>query len=119
MKWNIDREILKLEPEGAAGTMINRVLMDVKLFKESGIKPTPAQLERGHGHVWCIALGKVLMPKAFFYGHTIREAFLKARKAAKAGKLFAPWGEKVEVRGYPPKKHRRRRERPRPAATAG
>jgi len=108
MKWNIDCEIAKLEPSTAPGTQINRVLADVASMKNFGVKPTPAQIDRGHGNIWVVALGYSYMPKAFFYGHTIREAFLKARKAAKQSKLakHTPWGSQAFIPKKKVGKHR-------------
>lgn len=100
MKWDIDEKLAQLENDtGAAGTMITRCIMDVDLMTREGVKPTAAQRERGHGNIWCIAVGRALMPKAMFYGQTIRTAFLKALKTAKSRKgLRTPWGEKIELR---------------------
>jgi hypothetical protein len=93
-KWDIDNLLRKLEPEYGAGTSLERVVMDFEVLKKEGLKPTEAQLKRGTANVWCLGLGFLGMPKAFFYGQTIRQAFLRARKAAKANKLaeYTPWG---------------------------
>jgi hypothetical protein len=100
MKWDIDTELLKLEPETIAGTQIVRVYMDVSIMLKEGLRPTPAQKERGAGLVWSIALGQIRMPKAFFYGQTIRQAFLRACKAMRKPRaLLSPWGDVIKVRG--------------------
>jgi hypothetical protein len=69
--------------------------MGVDLMARERIKPTADQLEKGGGFVWCLALGFSTRPKALFYAHTIREAFLKANRAAKKQTLgqHTPWGE--------------------------
>jgi len=94
MKWDIDRELRRLEPETAAGTTINRVLADIASMKQHGVEPTPAQLANGCGTIWVVGLGFIHQPKAFFYAQTIRKAFLKARQAYKASRLDeqTPWG---------------------------
>ncbi len=93
MKWDIDREIAALEPDFLKGTTISRILMEVGSMKRDGVKPTPEQVERGHGTVWCLGLGQQHLAKAWFYGQTIREAFLKARKAHRENRLteHTPW----------------------------
>jgi hypothetical protein len=93
-KWNIDKQLAKLEPGDTAGTLIQRVLADVAFMTAHGVKPTPEQLERGHGNIWCVGLGFMNEPKVTFYGQTIREAFLRARKAAKKDReaMSTPWG---------------------------
>ncbi len=87
MKWDIDRELSRLEPETAAGTTIQRVLMEVATMVRHGVEPTPLQKQRGFATVWVVGLGFLNEPKAFFYAQTIRKAFLKARKAYKASRL--------------------------------
>jgi hypothetical protein len=96
-KWDIDKALQKLEPIRAAGTMIERAMVEVDVMKTKGVKPTPLQVEKGYGMLWCVGLGIMGMPKAFFYGQTIRQAFLRARKAAKTDKLaeYTPWGSQV------------------------
>ena len=96
MNWDIDAELYKLEPGPGhgAGTSITRVMADLKFMKSNGVEPTPLQLERDGGMIWCVGLGFAWAPKAFFYGQTIYEAVQKARKAAKQDKLaeHTPWG---------------------------
>lgn len=90
MKWNVDRTIEKLEPSMALtvpGTRFERVIMDTSLMKQYGVKPTPAQVKRGHGILWSMSLGVMGCPKAFFYGQTIRELCLKASRDARKGVL--------------------------------
>lgn len=94
MRWDPDRELAKFEPERCRGTSFTRVYLSADLFEQYKVKLTPQQVERGGGDVWCLSLGLSYAPKAFFYGQTMREAFLKARKAAKKEELAAhtPWG---------------------------
>lgn len=116
MKWDIDRELRRLEPETAAGTTINRVLSDLAAMKRHGVEPTPEQVAKGCGTIWVVGLGFIHEPKAFFYAQTIRKAFLKARKAYKASRLaeHTPWGSQP----FRPKPRQRRGRERRPAATA-
>jgi len=128
MKWDIDKALKSYEPESCPGTTISRVLMGTDLFQRHGIKlPHASKLSKKPSgntvsvevdevvtmipfveskiesmSVWCLAIGFVMEPKAFFYGLTIRECFLKARKAAKAGALAqaTPWGKQA----FKPKK---------------
>jgi len=96
-KWNIDKSIVRLEPDSAPGTSIERVLMDTGVMKTRGLKPTSKQSLEGQGVVWCMGVGFLGQPKAYFYGQTIREAFLRARKAAKKDRLaeHTPWGSQA------------------------
>jgi hypothetical protein len=93
-KWDIDRELLRVEPESCPGTTIQRVMLDVKFLTNANaktraqfgggrIKPTAEELERGWIRAWCLAVGAEHLPKAFFYDRTIRGAYLQARKALK------------------------------------
>lgn len=97
MKWDVDKALQLLEsfvPTNCPGTIVQRVLMCVKLFPENGLKlPAPkAELDaRGVSvlvapksvMVWSLAIGILMEPKEAFYGLTIRECFLKARIALK------------------------------------
>lgn len=99
MKWDIDKALAGgFEPESCPGTGITRIYVDVGILKSDGIKVTPADIERGGANIWCLALGKSYERKAFFYGRTIRAAWLAARKALKK-----PWAPKA-------KKERRKRK---------
>jgi hypothetical protein len=107
MKWDIDRELARLEPERAKGTTIQRVLVDTKMIgptaakehrsKYGHIKLAPEERARDCVVLWSVGLGYMHEAKAFFYGKTIREAFLQARKAVKAKKLaeHTPWGKQA------------------------
>lgn len=76
MKWDIDKEIKKLEHYSVPGTMITRVLVSKELCEKYNL-PEP---EKGKESilVWCIAIGLISMPKRFFYGETIKEAHDRA-----------------------------------------
>jgi hypothetical protein len=109
MKWDIDREILKLETETIPGTTLSRSLMDASILEEDGVygvRLTPEQKRQGYGLIWCLSVGKMGRPKVFFYGQTIRQCYLKAIKAAKMkhGRLKAPWGEEIELKRFRSKK---------------
>lgn len=113
MRWNIDKELAQFEPETAAGTSITRIIMDLTMMKREGITPTAAQIERGTGVIWCLGIGYCYSPKAFFYAQTIRSAFLKARRAAKAKQLavHTPWGVQnflPKLKRHKPKERKRK-----------
>ena len=100
-KWDIDRELARLEPDRCPGTTIQRATLDVKLLtnpayksRYGNIEPTMDELDRGWVRTWCLAIGFEGSPKAFFYARSIRSAYLQARKAAKTDKLAeaTPWG---------------------------
>ena len=81
MKWDIDKAIKSFEAPGLApGTTITRTLMDVEIMKREGLKPTADHIKNGQGMVWSVAIGRMGLPKVFFYGLTIRAAFLRAKK---------------------------------------
>lgn len=46
--------------------------------------------EMGGGLGWCLAVGRMSMPKSFFYAKTINGCFAKARNAAAKGETEAP-----------------------------
>jgi len=100
-KWDIDKELARLEPDSCPGTTIQRATLDVKLLtnpayktRYGNIEPTLDELNRGWVRTWCLAIGFEHAPKAFFYARSIRSAYLQARKAAKSDKLAeaTPWG---------------------------
>jgi hypothetical protein len=81
MRWNIDKSLAALEVgQSVPGTALQRVLMDAAIMIQEGLKPKSEHLERGHGFVWCLSIGLAYERKFFFHGHTIREAYLRARK---------------------------------------
>lgn len=100
-KWDIDRELPRMEPDSCPGTSIERIMVGVDLLKSTktravygNVRPTPEELAHGHVKMWCLGLGYSYMARAFFYDRTIRGAYLQARKAMKAKNLAAhtPWG---------------------------
>jgi hypothetical protein len=95
MKWDIDKALRPYEPDSLPGTTLTRIYLDVACLKRDKLKITPETLERGGVNGWCLGIGHIHLAKAFFYGLTIRECFLRARKAAKADKLAeaTPWGK--------------------------
>lgn len=126
-KWDIDRELKRLEPESCPGTTVERALVDVKLITSPDtrvrygggkIKLTPQEIERGHLTLWCLSIGLSYQPKAMFYDRTIRGAYLQARKAAKLGKLAAatPWGRQDFT---PPKRKAKKLDRRRARSRTG
>jgi len=77
--WDIDEELETIEAKfGVPGTIIQRVLVDPNFMKAYGLTPTPEQLKRFSGVVWCIGIGQMQAPKKFYYGHTLREAVTNA-----------------------------------------
>lgn len=46
--------------------------------------------EQGGGLGWCLAVGRMEMPKIFFYSKSIVGAFAKARNAARKGHIEPP-----------------------------
>lgn len=119
MKWDIDRELARLEPESCPGTTLQRATLDVKLLTNGDpaylarygggrIKPTPKELEQGWVRAWSLALGFDGQAKAFFYDRTIRGVYLQARKAAKLNKLAeaTPWGRQAFIPPKPKAKNR-------------
>ena len=105
-RWDIDRDLRLLEPDTLKGTSLQRILVDTKLITNPMAKSETAR-RRDFGHIrltrkelteqsimlWCLGVGYAGMPKAFFYGTTIRQAYLEARKAVKLQKLaqHTPW----------------------------
>lgn len=84
MKWDIDKALKALELDYIVpGTSFNRVLLDVSLMEEKGLKPTAQEKGRECIRVWSMGIGRLLEAKEFFYARTIREAYLKARRFLK------------------------------------
>lgn len=84
MKWDIDKALKALELEYIVpGTSFSRVLLDVGLMEREGMKPTAKEKEDRSIRAWCFGIGRLLEAKEFFYGRTIREAYLKARRFLK------------------------------------
>lgn len=112
MKWDIDKVLKDFEPESAPGTIITRTIMDVLLLRKHGIKPTEKEGDQGFAVVWSVGLGSMQSPKAFFYGRTIRGAFLRARQVAKMKGGFeaaTPWGAQTFQPNLKPKSREDRR----------
>jgi hypothetical protein len=110
MKWDIDKALEVLEPMTLKGTSIQRCLVGVELLGVKAgatpyqepyrhIKPTSEEVARGHVTLWSLGVGYASMPKAFFYGRTIREAYLQAFRAMKTSTLakHTPWGKQAFV----------------------
>ena len=99
---DIDKEILSLEPEHLAGTIISRVLVGVDIMNREGLVPSSKQYLEGGGIVWVLGVGRLNQPKAYFYGHTIEDAVTRAKKVVLAGDLQDVWGipvRKLATRG--------------------
>jgi Asp-tRNA(Asn)/Glu-tRNA(Gln) amidotransferase A subunit family amidase len=94
VKWDPDKALAALEPSSCPGTGFTRLHLPVSFMTTVGLKPTAAEVERGGTNAWCLSIGYAYAPKAFFYGRTMRDTFLKARRAVKGKALrtFTPWG---------------------------
>ena len=83
MKWDIDHSLREIEHEIIPGTQIVRCIVQVPWMEALRIPPTPDEITKGSAMLWSVAIGTLLAPKGFFYGRTIRKAYLCARKAMK------------------------------------
>ncbi len=126
-RWDIDRDLRPLEPDTLKGTSFQRVLVETKLITNPMAKSEISR-RRDFGHIklsreeltkesvmlWSLGIGYAGQPKAFFYGTTIRQAYLEARKAVKLQKLaqHTPWERQAftpSLRKKPKKKEKRPR----------
>jgi hypothetical protein len=83
--WNIDKAIVQLEkavlrPGAVSGTMLTRGLLDHSMFPRFGLKIPADRQDRECTLVWTLSLGELLERKHFFYGLTLRAAYLAARR---------------------------------------
>jgi len=83
--WNIDKSLVQLEnailrPGAVSGTMLTRGLLDHSMFPRFGLKIPASRQDHQCTLVWTLALGELLEPKHFFYGLTLRAAYLAARR---------------------------------------
>jgi hypothetical protein len=74
----LEQQIAALEAtiEGVSGLTITRCIMDSSLLDKFEITP-PTEVKESY-LVWSVAVGRMLMPKRFFYGWTIAEALDRA-----------------------------------------
>ena len=86
MKWDVDRALEQLEgllkspvSNVPPGTGVTRVYAETAFAYQHGIKPRTG--DDPYILLWCLSVGYLMKPKEFFYGRTIREVYLKARKA--------------------------------------
>jgi hypothetical protein len=99
MKWDIDKELHRFEPDSAPGTMLQRVLMDAAVAKREGLHvPDDA---RDPIIAWSLGVGVNSEPKHFVFGLTIRACFLRLRKLVRAGlplnpQVFPRLGKRVK-----------------------
>jgi hypothetical protein len=84
-KWDIDKELGALEKlsQRVPGTILNRTLVPPSILQRSGLKLTKEEAQKDTLNVWSLGLGGHLDPKDFFFGRTLREVYLQARKALK------------------------------------
>lgn len=113
MKWDIDKAIRALENSGISGTGVNRVFCsDRHTMERLGVRPRKGEEQ---ALLWCIGFGKIPSSKAEFHDHTIRGAYLRARKAIrKFSKLeLEHYGIRVPQRskGYLEARKLRRRKK--------
>jgi hypothetical protein len=78
--WNIDDDIATIESlcRGVPGTSISRVLAISDFAYSQGVK-----WQKGDGAsllLWCLGFGRYQESRRFFYGRTIRECVLKAKR---------------------------------------
>lgn len=73
--------ILELGCAGIAGTVIQRIVTDREFCQRHSV--TVPMYATPNQTIWCLALGGMNEPKAFFYGATIREAVSNAEKEMK------------------------------------
>ena len=85
MRWDIDKKLSDLLASGAADPSITIANLDRAQWQSQGLS-LPKRVDVGQSwiKVWCIALGYSNQDKLVTYGFTIREAYLKARKAIKS-----------------------------------
>lgn len=89
MKWDVDKELKRYEPNRMNGTILQRVVLDRQTALREGLK-IPEADAFGGVYVWCLAVGCVHQAKHFVYGMTIRECLLRIRKQVKLGLEFNP-----------------------------
>lgn len=74
----LEERIELLELSAGMGTILQRIVTDKMFCQKHGVTlsfyAVPEQT------IWCLALGRPLEPKTFFYGLTIREAVSNAEK---------------------------------------
>ncbi|HVI41919.1 MAG TPA: hypothetical protein VM577_14810 [Anaerovoracaceae bacterium] len=84
--WNLDNEIKDLEKTlevyGHFEISAYRITMARDRMKVFGLTPLSYQCSGASYPVWVVSLGSELMPNPFYYGHTVRDAWLKAKEAA-------------------------------------
>jgi hypothetical protein len=93
MKWDIDKALRQLEDPRASGTAIDRILVDAtnpQLLAD--LRLTTPKTSETAAVAWAVGIGKSAQRKLFFYGWTIREAYLKARREVKKMTLSAREG---------------------------
>lgn len=92
MKWDIDKAISAMEATGGPGSVIERILVNPEnqgVLANLGLKVSPALKAKAKEQnlqlvpVWAFGIGKSAQRKLFFHAWTIREAYLKARRALK------------------------------------
>jgi hypothetical protein len=88
MKWDIDKALDALENTGAPGTVIERIQVDPEdevVLKQIALKVTPGVRRKYESQryfpVRVVGIGKLQERKLWFHGWTIREAYLRARRA--------------------------------------
>jgi hypothetical protein len=82
---NVDKVMETLEAgQTVPGTTITRVIIGAKDINNYGlrrksVKGAPEGAPAPESYlVWCIGIGQMEQPKNFFYGHKLRDAFVKA-----------------------------------------
>jgi hypothetical protein len=102
MKWDIDKALRDL---AVSGVLLEKSVTMVLIHKEDwakyGLRPNVDQTTN-ELMVWCLAIGRYHAPKLAAYALTIREAYLKMRRAIK--ELDEKWADIYGVRRKPKRK---------------
>ena len=87
--YDVDIAVISLERgQTVPGTSIVRIMMDTNQLVEKGLAP----IHEGETHmVWGVGVGRLMMPKAFYYGHTIKQAVEQALKGGRNAKELKVW----------------------------
>ncbi len=113
--WDVDKALLALEAYisttclGTPGTSITRVLLDVSLMRDMGLKIAPGEKNRQSVFVWALSVGPMLAPKTLFYGRTVHEACRRATKTLRADKATT---RQLNAKATPKPKARKKKAKP-------
>lgn len=84
MHWDIDKNLSDLLASNDADPIITKVTISFDQCQDYGIDlPKCRDVEQSRLRIWCISLGYSNQARLVIYGMTIREVYLRARKAIK------------------------------------